>query len=51
MRTRPNPQLPKFTHVHNSTLLVVKIKVNIVKILFGEYIDNDFYFSLVKCLK
>lgn len=42
------------THVqiHNTTtLLVVKIKVNIVKILFGEYIDNDFYFSLVKCLK
>lgn len=34
--------------IHTTTLLVVKIKVGIVKILFWEYTDNDFYLSLVK---
>lgn len=41
------------THMqrHNTTLLVVKIKVSMVKLLFWEYINNDFYFRLVKCFK
>lgn len=39
------------TQKHNATLLVAKIKVSMVKILFWEYTDNDFYFRLVKCFK
>lgn len=43
------------THTHadtdNTTLLVVKTKVSMGKIIFWEYTNNDFYFRLVKWFK
>lgn len=55
MQNRNKKQIHNYTETymqkHNATLLVAKIKVSMVKILFWECTDNDFYFRLVKCFK